>query len=298
MKIINIHISRIIFTVCLILLACRDTTNNEPLPFTPIQQPAFTVPQEYSQLEHQLVRADLDNNGLEDIIMLLSNQTSGSSGFDSLLVFQYDTANNAFKKTFNSGYDRGQRIDITNITDDLNPEILVYTDAGGSSPVASLGLTILTSTTNGIRTLRTFSEGRPHLVQLGQDSVLAISLFTNYGNLLLKTQEVPYIDSLVFFRTLDPERERALKSEFLRVEINRINEEYLGAKARFRLRKTNETLFRVYSFAVQKILYYKMLGDMAEMNKWYQEEQQFWNQNFTSDYIDMLDEAREEHLSL
>ncbi len=68
----------------------------------------------------------------------------------------------------------------------------------------------------------------------------------------------------------------------------------MGAKSSFKIKKTDATIFRVYSTAVQKLLYYRMLGDMSAMNTWFQQEQQFWQENFTADYMDMLNDAKEE----
>ncbi|MES2764978.1 MAG: hypothetical protein V4642_03865 [Bacteroidota bacterium] len=280
------------------VIGCRDTTQSDPVPFKAIQQPEFVIPPVYAQSQYQIVRADLDNNGYEDILVLLSNRPAGERGFDSLFVFQYDTTAKSFNKTFGSYFDRGQRIEVSSITDDLQPDILVYTDAGGTSATASRGLTILSPGPSGLNVLRTFSDGRPRVVQLGEDSTLAVSLLTNYGNILLKSQEVPYVDSLLFFKKLDPDRERALKSEFLRAELTKTDEEYTGAKTSLKLKKNDATIFRVYSTAVQKILYYRMLGDMSAMNTWFQQEQQFWQENFSSDYMDMINDAKEEKISL
>jgi hypothetical protein len=295
------------FTTCLfsvslaltvLITGCRETNQSDPLPFTPIQQPVFTMPQDYSGTPYQLLRADLDLNGYEEILALISTQTAEEQGFDSLVVFQYDTASKQFSRIHNSSFDRGKRVEVTNVNDDEYPEILVYTDAGGLSSMASSGLSILSGRSGAVALLRTFSEGRPRVVQIGPDSVLAISLLTNYGNILLKSQEVPYIDSLLFLKALDPDRERALKSEFLRTEISRTKEEYMGFKSAFNIKKTDETRFQVYSMAVQILLYYRMLDDMAEMNRWYQQEQQYWKENFTSDYLDMIDDAKQERISL
>jgi hypothetical protein len=291
---------RISAIVLLLIIAagCKDSSQTDPLPFKTIQQPEFVIPPVYSQSQYQIVRADLDNNGYEEILVLLSNLPAGERGFDSLIVFQYDTTAKQFNRTYGSFFDRGQSIEVSSITDDDFPEIIVYTDAGGTSATASRGLTILSPGPSGLNLLRTFTDGRPRVVQLGPDSVLAVSLLTNYGNILLKSQEVPYVDSLLFFKKLDPEKERALKSEFLRSELTKADEEYNGSKAAYNIKKTDETRFRIYSAAVQKILYYRMLGDMAEMNSWYQREQEYWHDNFTRDYLDLLDEAKEEKISL
>ena len=267
----------VLFVVCFtaLIVSCERSTNKEqPLKdFVLVPRPAFAYEGDTTKIQ-RILRPDIDKDGYDDVIVIFGKNVNSKNHFDSIKVYHFNPATNSYKQSPKYKFERGERVEVKSVTSDTIPEILVYTDEGGTSLSGSRGLMIIGLMPEGFSTLRYYEGGNPKLVSFHLDSVKAFAISSEYNKSTSRSEVVLYVDSLDFINTIDPVlKERYSKQYFTDLSTLKYRE-YVNTKSLI-LQDKNTNSSKIYRFVVEYLIYQTRLNKTESIEKFLLDEKPF-----------------------
>lgn len=255
--------------------------------------PAFTLPERFASLKNEVRRADLNHDGYDDAIVMTYPNDSYESviGFDSLFIYQYLPDSSKFALKFQRAYYYGANLDVKDLSKDSFPEIYIFTDGGGNSDVASLGLTVIGYKSGSYIETLSLDNGAPQIIQLGSDTAFAVLVQNEYW-----PQEISHAESVSYVDDIHPlSASLAFKKDSVvawkfQSEFATAQKDYASAKEKISQKKDDDAAFALYSAAVRQIIYERKLKMDKEVISWFSGEQKFLKGVLPQEYTAALND--------
>jgi|GEM_PF-3495752 len=266
-----------IFFICIasLMIGCDKSANKEqPLKdFVLVPRPDFTYEGDTTKIQ-RILRPDIDKDGYDDVIVLFGKNINSKNNFDSLKVYHFNPATNSYRQSPRYKFERGERVELKSVTNDTIPEVLVYTDEGGTSLTDSRGLVIIGLMPEGFSILRSYEGGNPKLVSFHLDSVRALAISSDFTKGTSRSEVIPFVDSLDFIAPVDQSTKKQYEDKYFLDLVTLKYREYVNSKSLLQQNK-NSNSSKLYRFAIEYLLYQTKLNNQDKIDQFLQQEKSF-----------------------
>lgn len=263
--------------VCIatLMIGCDKSANKEqPLKdFVLVPRPDFIYEGDTTKIQ-RVLRPDIDKDGYDDVIVLFGKNVNSKNNFDSIKVYHFNPATNSYRQSPKYKFERGERVELKSVTNDTIPEILVYTDEGGTSLTGSRGLVIIGLMPEGFTVLRSYDGGNPKLVSFHIDSVRAFAISSDYSKGTSRSEVIPFVDSLDFIAPIDQVSKKQYEDKYFLDLVTLKYREYVNSKSLLQQNKNNNSS-KLYRFAIEYLLYQSKLNNQDKIDQFLQQEKSF-----------------------
>lgn len=258
-----------------LMISCDKSANKEqPLKdFVLVPRPDFMYEGDTTKIQ-RILRPDIDKDGYDDVIVLFGKNINSKNNFDSLKVYHFNPATNSYRQSPRYKFERGERVELKSVTNDTIPEVLVYTDEGGTSLTGSRGLVVIGLMPEGFSILRSYDGGNPKLVSFHLDSVRALAISSDFSKGTSRSEVIPFVDSLDFIVSLDEGTKKQYEDKYFLDLVTLKYREYVNSKSLLQQNK-NSNSSKVYRFAIEYLLYQTKLNNVDKIDQFLQQEKSF-----------------------
>jgi len=271
------HLQPLFLIICLttIIISCDKSANKEqPLKdFVLVPRPNFTYEGDTTKIQ-RVLRPDIDKDGYDDVIVLFGKYSNSKNNFDSIKVYHFNPATNSYRQSPKYKFERGERIELKSVTNDTIPEILVFTDEGGTSLSGSRGLVIIGLMPEGFTILRSYDGGNPKLVSFHLDSVRALAISSDFTKGTSRSEVIPFVDSLDFIAPIDASTKKQYEDKYFSDLVTLKYREYVNTKSLIQ-QNNNGNSNKLYRFAIEYMLYQTKLNKQDKIDQFLQQEKSF-----------------------
>lgn len=276
----------------------------------------FEIPSEWRARKTDVRHLDITGDGLEDAIVMLYRADSSklARGFETLVLYRYEPASQTYVEVFRQQYFYGTSVDVRDINHDGAAEVIVKTDGGGNSALASQGMSIIarsqppaTQRSDGavqqenknnteqsgykgtFREINALDEGAPELTYSGQDSTAVVLSYTRFTpDYSPESDAIRFVDSVLVLSESAERREQIRKQVFQELAA-RTAQQYRQTKTLLSI-KHNDTkaVDDLYTFAAAQLFYLRKLGQVKEAQAFRATEQQYWRTVLADDAVQAL----------
>jgi hypothetical protein len=283
---------------CCLAWLCCCTGDNRPILKQAVVKP-FAVPatKEMAGRKAEVQRVDVNNDGFEDAVVMYYRDTTKSAnkaasklirGFEVLVIHEYNPSTQSFAQTFQHPYFYGTSVEARDVNRDGVLELVVATDGGGNSALATRGMAVIGRMDGTYKEIAVLDEGAPELITTKDSVTLMLSHAVFAPDFSSKADEVQVIDSVHIFSS-DAAVRRKVRDTTLRSYLVQAADRYRQAKSTLALKpKDGKAVSDVYSSAVAQLLYLLKLGLINEAQKLRQNEQSYWAQTLPAHYRQTL----------
>ncbi len=288
--------------VCCVVCSFLFVSCNEPAEEKPIHAGSetrsvpFPVPTELASRKIDTRRADISNDGFEDALVTIYPKDSLGAriGFETLRIYEYDSAKAQFQQAFEGKYYYGTMLDLRDLDRDGTNELCIRTDGGGNSAVASIGMTVLKKRAGKYTVAAGFDVGNPDFITL-PDSTLALLAYDEYYPEYLAPNEVVSVpDSLVVFAA-SPERAQELRSRYFADAAAKAQTRYKERQTSLQGNRNTQNLFEVYSSALVTVRLLAKGNDAQALNNFIAKERPYWRAMLPKPLHNALDDVFRSH---
>jgi len=257
------------------IIGCERSQNKEqPLKdFLLVPRPTFNYEGDTTSIQ-RILRPDIDKDGYDDVIVVFGTTSNAKNHFDSIRVYHFNPATNSYKQSPKYKFERGERVEVKSVTSDTIPEILVYTDEGGTSINGSRGLMIIGLLPEGFSVLRSYEGGNPKLVSFHLDSIKAFAISSEFNKGTSRSEVVLYVDSLDFIDPLDKSTKEFYSTKYFSDLSTLRFREYVNTKALLQESK-NVNINKLYRFAIEYLLYQTKLNNSEKIDQFLTQEKTY-----------------------
>lgn len=271
------YLQSFILIICIasLMIGCDKSANKEqPLKdFVLVPRPDFTYEGDTTKIQ-RVLRPDIDKDGYDDVIILFGKNNKSKNNFDSIKVYHFNPATNSYRQSPKYKFERGERIELKSVTNDTIPEILVFTDEGGTSLSGSRGLVIIGLMPEGFTILRSYDGGNPKLVSFHLDSVRALAISSDYTKGTSRSEVIPFVDSLDFIAPIDASSKKQYEEKYFSDLVTLKYREYVNTKSLIQ-QNNNGNSNKLYRFAIEYLLYQTKLNKQDKIDQFLQQEKSF-----------------------
>jgi hypothetical protein len=280
-----VFFSSLIGLAAALVVGCKDDKPINKLAVTK----SFTVPavKEMAGRASEVQRVDFNNDGYEDAVVKYFRDTTKAAskatskivrGFEILALYEFNATTQGFTKVFEHKYFYGTSVEGRDVNRDGVMELVVATDGGGNSALASRGMAVIGRTASTYKELAALDEGAPELTTSNDGLTMMISHAVFAPEFGSAADIVQVIDSVHVFSD-DAAVRRKVRDTTLRGYLVQSAERYRQAKATLSTKpKDGKALGEMYAAAVSQLLYMQKLALNNEAQKLRQNEQAYWAQ--------------------
>lgn len=154
---------------------------------------------------------------------------------DLLQIYLHDTAAHGYRLALSDTLRWIRAYEVRDITGDRLPEVIAYTDAGGTDMVATRGMMIYSGHDGRVQAIGTFAHGNPEFIRVGPDARDVVATYAQlWPPFASHADAAPYLDDLFAARN---GRFVSIRTEQPGAFIERANgylDEYKELRARYR----------------------------------------------------------------
>lgn len=290
-------ITKLTFVISCALVFLRCGNTEEERPIVPAggtaYTPPFELPQEFSGKKHDIRRVDVNGDGFQDALVSLYRDSSRLvRGFETLLVYEFDSTLKKFSAQFQGKYYYGTAVDTRQLLRDNTMYLVVATDGGGNIPVLSRGLVILQRKQGKWSEILNFDDGSPEILTVGQDSasrtMVLVANFHYRGEFLPESDLITYPDSVVVFHH-DSAIVEQVSRQIYEEELIRSQGSYRHAKAYLSTRPNDPRgISDLYAHAVIQVALMRKLSRLKDLRLLYSRELPYWRGVLPAEYRESL----------
>jgi hypothetical protein len=223
-------------------------------------------------------------------------------GFETLLLYAYQPAEKSYKQVFSGKFFYGVSVNVQSLTKNTTPEIVIKTDGGGNSALASQGMTVLAAQnekdskdgkSNKYVAVTELDEGSPRLVVTGADSTWSVVTHTRFApDFAAKSDATECVDSVVVLADTEAKRQM-VRRNILQEYLARAAAQYKQAKSTLAQRPRDpQTLTLLYATAAAQIMYMLKLGEVPALKTFRTNEANYWRGTLSAEAVTALQEIR------
>ncbi len=233
------------------------------------------------------IRVDFLGNGDSTLVIatrLLSDSTTPADRFDRVDIF---TDSSGRRPVFTDVLEYGARHEVRDVTGDSIPEFIVEVDAGGNTPITSLGMHVYGRTAKGKITLLFYStNGAPVLRDLDKDGREEILVSDQYWGMMPHSEAVGFTRDVYSF---DGSRYVQANKRFASwFDMQLAASRKTNTALRQKVSRGEDMKEQLYTATVELLLLSWARGGAAEVRRLWKKEQREIRSLLSDEYYDDL----------
>ncbi|MBX7041715.1 MAG: hypothetical protein K1X85_02330 [Ignavibacteria bacterium] len=239
---------------------------------------------------YRIDRNDLNGDKRDELIVLSistlnDDERNAVQKFDMIEIFANDSLKGKFVKKLSDTVDFAVEAQYTDLEGTGSREVLVFTNSGGNSSVASEGLFIYSmDSAANIGLVKYFDSGAPKLVKAGKGNSYQIVVTDLFHGVMPMAQAVSYTGEIYEYETDKLVLSNERYPEYYDQKIRELTEKYKAVKRKVEMgMQAVDMSYPLYREAAEVIVNYRAKGDLGGLRKFWEEERESLKRNIPED---------------
>ncbi len=239
---------------------------------------------------YRIDRNDLNSDGREELIVLSistvnDDDRNSVQKFDMIEIFANDPLKGKFVKRLSDTVDFAVESQYTDLSGTGSKEVLVFTNSGGNSSVASEGLFVYAmDSASNIGLVKYFDSGAPKLVKAGKGNSFQIIVTDLFHGVMPMAQAVSYTGEIYEYDSENLVLSNEKFPEYYDEKLKGLTEKYNAVKRKVEMgMQAVDMSYPLYREAAEVIVNYRAKGDLAGLRKFWEEERESLKRNIPED---------------
>lgn len=235
-------------------------------------------------------KKDLNNDGTSELIVLSINEANTDRGssvhkFDLIEVFTEDKARGKYVKRLSDTVDFAVDASYEDLEGEASKQIIVYTNSGGNSTVASEGMFVFGMRgRDSVNLIKYFDSGAPRLVRSGSGNKQQVVITDLFHGVMPMSDAVPYTAGIYEMVSNELVLSNEKHPEYFDKKLEQLLDKYYGMKKKVEMgMQIADLSYPLYREAAEVIVNYRAKGDTDGLKKFWEKEKDPLRKNIPED---------------